>query len=367
MTKRHGFLAALAAVIAACSSSTNSGTAQLVLAPLVDSLFIGDTAPALQVTYYDASGNIQPAGTVTWSSNATSVAQVDPVTGKIHAVGAGTAVISAAANGTTGEALVAVSRTLDLTILLDTVYLMPHDTFTIPVSVRSKSGVQPNVWFTIPGSQAVFMIDSAGRDSGIAAGGPLPFIAHAALGTDTIADTGWTEVVVLTDTTGGRGFFTIYGSVTRHIAASERALNYPRADLTPTFRLRSYVAQGSTTVEAVILTLMDAVTTPGSFVIDSISPSEAFTTDPARSPVCYPPRPWGTWSALFSTFRLDAVSRPAGHLGITQVKPVTGGQAISGSYSFLGQRTDFYTDPLGAVAIRGTFVAPLITTTAACK
>ncbi len=368
MTKRHGYLAALAALIAACSSgTTNAGTPYIVVSPIVDSLFVGDSAPPPQVTYYDASGKQQPTGTIAWSSNATIVATVDSQTGEIHGVGPGTAVITASANGTTGQELVAVSRALDLTILLDTVYLMPGDTFTIPISVRHQNPAPPTVWFTAS-SNSVFSIDSAsGRDSGKAAGAPLPYVAHARLGTDSIVDTGYTQVVVLTDTTGGKGFFTVYGSVIRHVAATARGLNYPRGDQTPTFRLRSYVNQGTSTVEVATLVQLNAVTAPGSFGIDSISPAEAFTTNPSQNPFCYPPRSWGAWSALFGTFRIDALSRPAGHLGITQIRSVTGGKAISGSYSFVGQRTDFYTDPLGAVAIRGTFVAPLITTTAACQ
>lgn len=366
LTKRLGLLAALAAIAAGCSNSPSSGSPYVVLSPLVDSLFVGDSAPAPQVTYYDASGNVQPPGSVSWSSSATSVVQVN-ASGKIHAVGPGTAIITATTNGASGQALIAVSRTLDLTILLDTVYLMPHDTLTIPLSVRYNAPGSPTVWFSAPGN-AVFSIDSAtGFDSAKAPGGPFPFIAHAILGADTIADTGYTEVVVLSDTTGGKGLFTIYGSLNRHVFAAQRALNYLSGSSAPTFRLRSFVTVGGSTVEAVVLTLLSQVTTPGSYTIDSISPTEAFTTDPAKSPVCHPVRPWATWSALFTNFRIDAVSRPSGHLGITQVVPVTGGLAISGSYSFTGQRTDFYTDPLGAVAIRGTFVAPLITTTAACN
>jgi len=367
MPQRLAPLAAMAALIAACSNSTTSGSPDVILSPLVDSLFVGDSATALQVTYHDAAGNTQPAGTVTWSSGAPTVATVDAASGVIHAVGPGSAVISAVANGTTGQALVAVSRRLDLTILLDSVYLMPTDTFTIPVSVRHQATGTPTVWFTAP-SNAVFAIDSAsGRDSAKSPGAPLPFIAHAALGADTIVDTGYTSVVVLADTTGGVGYFTVYGSVVRQVAAGERALNYRRADRSPTFRVRSFVNQGNTTVEAVIITLLDSLSGPGVYAIDSIAPAEAFTTDPSKSPVCYPARPWGTWSALFSGFRLDAVSRPAGTLGITRVVPVVGGKAISGRYTFLGQRTDYYTNPLGAVTIRGTFVAPLISTTSACQ
>ena len=58
-----------------------------------------------------------------------------------------------------------------------------------------------------------------------------------------------------------------------------------------------------------------------------------------------------------------AISRPGGSITVTQIVPVPGGFAISGRFSFLAQRTDFYTDPLGLLPIRGTFVAPLTTRT----
>jgi len=50
----------------------------------------------------------------------------------------------------------------------------------------------------------------------------------------------------------------------------------------------------------------------------------------------------------------------AGSLSITQYAPAVGGGAIiSGRYLFRAQRADLYTDPLGVLTIRGTFVAPL--------
>ena len=51
---------------------------------------------------------------------------------------------------------------------------------------------------------------------------------------------------------------------------------------------------------------------------------------------------------------------------IRKVIAVTGGSAISGSFVFVGQRADFYTDPSGRLAIQGDFVAPLITNTTTC-
>ena len=43
------------------------------------------------------------------------------------------------------------------------------------------------------------------------------------------------------------------------------------------------------------------------------------------------------------------------------VDSIQHGMAISGRFTITVQRGDLYDDPLGALAIRGTFVAPLIT------
>src|SRR3989441_622803 len=126
----------------------------------------------------------------------------------------GIAFLLATVQGTNGIALVVVSNTLDLTLLLDTVYLMPNDTLTVPVAVQKKIvPPAPVVWFERPTS-AIFNIDSAsGRITALAQGGPVPYIVHA----DTIADTGAVQVLSLTDTTGGKFFYSVLGSVITHV------------------------------------------------------------------------------------------------------------------------------------------------------
>ena len=61
-----------------------------------------------------------------------------------------------------------------------------------------------------------------------------------------------------------------------------------------------------------------------------------------------------------------ALSRLGGVVTITQDVPVANGRAISGRYDFQAQRTDEYTDPLGTLPIRGTFVAPVVTDSGPC-
>lgn len=342
------------ALIAACGESGPAASPRVVVAPLLDSLFVGDTWPARSATYLDARGDTQPAGPVRWASRDTNVARVDSVTGEIVGRGAGTAILEARANGVTGTAFLVVSRVLDLSLLLDTIYLMPGDTFTVPVTVRDKDGSPPVVWFETS-LNGVFTIDSAsGRVTATGFGGPLPFTAHA----DSVTAGGVVEVAQLTDTIGGKGSFSVLGTVIRRARSGARAVHYRRQGDTVTFRVSLPVqtSQGIV-VENVLITLRDSVHAPGLFPIDSISRTELLSG--GADPICRPPRPWALWS-IQTNPPLRALSRRGGSLVITQVIPVVHGRAISGRFVFTGQRADLYDDPLAALPMRGTLVAPLV-------
>src|SRR5262245_28013103 len=161
--RRLGVFLFLAASAACSDGGGPSGSPRLIVTPILDSLFVGDTAPpgAFTVTYIDAAGDTQPAGIVRWSSLKPTVATVDSVTGQVVAAGAGDAVITARANGIQGAALVVVSRTLELTLVLDTLYLMPGDTITIPVRVLKQGGAPPAPWFESSLNPAIYAVDSA--------------------------------------------------------------------------------------------------------------------------------------------------------------------------------------------------------------
>jgi hypothetical protein len=253
-----------------------------------------------------------------------------------------------------------VSNALEISILMDTVFLMPGDTFTVPVNVVRRGGSPPPARFTPSLNAGVYTIDTVtGRVTAVAAGSPVRLIARA----DTVADTGAVAVMVLSDTLGGRGFFTVLGTVTRRTGAVARAVNYRRQGDTLSFRLNFSISSGGQVVENVVVTLRSPVTAPGTFAIDSITPTEAFGT--GSDFVCRPTRPWGLWSQRATT-ELVALSY-AGTIGITRVTAITNGQAISGSFSFDSRRTDYYDDPLGRLAVRGTFVAPLIADNRPCN
>ena len=364
--QRAGLVIAAAALVVACNDVGGPrGQPRVVVYPLLDTVFVGDSTVAHQITYYDANGAVQNPGTILWSSSDPTILTVDAATGTATGLKAGTALVIATAKGVQGSSLGVVSPNFQLTVLLDSLFVMPNDTISVPVQVDHKAAGTPTVWFRAA-SNAVFAIDSStGIVTAIAAGGPLPFVAFAALGPDTAADSGTVEVVSLSDTTGGKAYYTMFGTLTRGVKVAARGLNYRRSDDTLTFRLSNALSQLGTVVEAVILTSKVALMAPTTIVIDSISPTELFTGGSDAS--CRPVRNWGLWSVLTNFGELDALSRPGGSITVTQIVPVTGGQAISGRFAFQGQRYDFYNDPGGQLTIRGSFVAPLITNANTCR
>jgi hypothetical protein len=328
-----------------------------VVLPLVDTLFTGDSLAARSATYYDAGGKAQP-GTATWTTSAPSVATVNAATGVIHAAGPGSAVITATINGKAGPGLVIVTAPLSLTLLLDTIVLLPQDSLVVPALVRRQGGSPPAPWFSTA-TAGLFTIDSAtGRVVGISTSAALPFSVHA----DSLSVSGSVQVLSPGDTAAGKGGYTVFGSVTADRRATARAENYTRTGGAATFRLALKVAVGNVTVESVNLTALTPVSGPDSIPLDSLSVSEAQGT----AFICQPQRSVGLWTLNTSNSTILGVSRPGGWIVIRKVLPVTGGSVISGSFYFVAQRADYYNDPSGQLTVRGDFVAPLITNPTTC-
>jgi len=271
-------------------------------------------------------------------------------------------VINASAHGTPGGAFIIVSDTLDITLQLDTVYLLPGDTLSVPVTVLKRTPVPTAaVWFTAP-SNAQFSIDSAsGRITATAtSGGPSRYIVHA----DSLADTGAVYVMSLSDTTGGKMFFSIGGTVVTHVGASAVAVNYRATSGKLAFQLLGRVAPSGSVLQRVEIILPDSVIAADTtFAIDSLNPGEDSTNAHGFVAECSPPRPWAFWLA---PNRIVSYSRRGGTLGVLRIVPIPNGQAVSGHFSFTTQRTDLYTDPLGELSVTGSFVVPLVTSTTVC-
>ena len=361
---RRVWIATAAAAVACFDTSGSGPQPRLVLSPLLDTVFVGDTQPPFVVTYFDAAGAPQPVGPVTWRSDRPAVATVNAA-GRVAGVSRGESIVSATAGRATGRALVIVADTLQVTLLLDTIYLMTGDTITVPVEVLKRGGGAPAPSFAVsPPAPAIVTIDSDGLVTAVSNGGPIRFVVQA----DTVADTGWVHVIAPFDTTmaRSRAYFTIFGTVIRRLNAEVRALDYRLRDGTPAFRVGILVERQEQTVENVVMTLPDSLAGPDVFVLDSISPEEA-TGAGGRDFVCQPDRSWGIWGSVAFNPPLNALSRPGGELSVTQMEPVTGGFVVSGRFVFDAQRMDFYDEPGGLLPIRGTFVAPLVTNVTTCQ
>jgi hypothetical protein len=296
---------------------------------------------------------------VIWGSADSTIAKIDSLSGAITGRKRGAAVIFVQAQGLSGGALIVVLDTLDITLLLDTVYVMPGDTLTVPVIVK-KSNFPPAaaVWFKAP-TNSKYTIDSlSGQITALDSGGPIPYIVHA----DSLADTGAVYVLSLTDTTGGKVFFSVRGTVISHVGGPAQAVNYRASNGGQAFQLSGrYIPNG----QLVQITRPDAVIAVGAYPIDSLNPAEDAPSLTAPPAICAAPRPWALWET--STRRIFAYSRRGGTLGVTQIVTVPHGQAISGRFTFTAERTDFYTDPLGVLSITGSFVAPLVTSNTVCR
>jgi hypothetical protein len=351
----------LVVVAAACGDGSGpSGSPRLLVKPVLDSVFAGDTGVTHRVIFLSAAGDTIAPGPVRWSSLGPTVFTVDSVSGKITALHPGIAILVGTASAVSGRALVVVSDTLQLTALLDTIYLLPNDTITIPVVVQRKGGSPPAPWFATANA-AIDTVDSASGLVTSRATGTARYFVH----TGTLADTG-TIVVRPADTAtaNSRSFFSVSGTANRRVGGLAYAINYTQHGGAPAFQLRPFSQSGATVEDNLLFAILSAVDSARTFVIDSISPLEAFGA--GADPVCRPPRQWATWTTFTVSPWVTGLSRHTGLLTITKVVAAPGGTAVAGRFQFLAQRTDMYHDPLGAVVVRGTFVAPLNTNTSAC-
>ncbi len=363
--KRTLVWAALCGVLLACGLDVGPlGSPKLILTPVLDTMFLGDLLIKRQVTFIDAHGNLADPGQVVWSTHDTAVITVEAATGKITGHGPGNAVLLADVQGAEGFAVIVVSPQLKVTLLVDTVFMMPGDTWTMPVDVKHEAPGTPVVWFGAA-SNAAFGIDSAsGLVTTNAVGGPFPLVAHAALGSDTVTDGGTVEVLQPPDTVASEAYYTIFGTVQRARRVSVRGSIYPRRGDTLTFRLRLSTIQNGSAQEAVDLVLRTPPAGAAVFPIDSISLAEGPSS--STDPFCRPPRNWGAWFTVTSLTRLEALSRTGGNVTIMQIVTVPHGLVMSGHFYLPAQRTDRYDDPSGVLPIRGSFVAPVITDPSPC-
>jgi len=373
--KRYVFAMSLAAATAlgCVNLSDNNPSLVFVVAPVLDSVFVGDTLPPRAVFLQDGSGNHLDPGPFQWSIRPTSVATVD-ASGRIAGKGKGAAlVVATRPDSIASGAVVIVSRQLEMTLLLDTLFLMPGDTITVPLAIVQKTPAATTLRFDTSATPGVYTIDTTGPTAGLltahATGGPVRYVVRLTNGTDSIADTGAVVVVSLTDTSeDGKFYMTAFGTGIRHQSGGAFGAHYQKLNGKLAFRLVDTLTRNAAK-ETVLITLRDSILGPGTFEIDSIGLREVDAPLGQLSPYCNPKRPWAVWSSIPLDINLPpiyayshgtATDSVAGQLIITQYAPAVGGGAIiSGRYLFRARRLDLYGDPLGAETIRGTFVVPL--------
>src|SRR5256714_2434013 len=309
--------------LAACGDlGVPGGRGAVGVSPVLDSVFVGDRLPPRRVLYVTPNGNPASPGQVIWASSDTAIAWIDSLSGGITGRKRGAALITARAQGLTGLALIVVSDTLDITLLLDTVYVLPGDTMTVPVVVLKSNEPPPaTVWFKAP-SNSAYSIDSAsGRITALAPGGPIPCIVHA----DSLADTGAVYVMHLADTTGGKIFYSVSGTAITHVGGPAHAANFVATSGRRAFQLTGTFAPNGVTTQRIKITQPDSVISAGVYAIDSVSPDE----DPFSSPAtCAAPRPWAVWSALNPS--IDGFSRRGGTLVVIQICNLPHAHAVTG-------------------------------------
>ena len=380
--RRYLFAVTIAAA-AACFDVSSPLPPALILSPVLDSLFVGDTLAPRAFAYYNTDGQRANPGPLTWTIGPNSVATINPTTGVIHGVGKGVATVTATGGQATGIALVAVSRPLDLTLLLDTIVLMQQDTFTIPVAVQKKDvAATDTVWFDPSSSSGVTINTSTGLVTAVTSGGAVRYVAHVTSGgADTVSDTGAVVVLGLADTTAaGYSFQTVFGTAIRHEGGPAVGVSFPRLNGKLGFLLLTRaLSPDNSLLDSTIVIVPDSVIGGNvTFDVDSIGPAEASGSRAGRlDPLCNPPRPWAFWRSAHNVAPLYFIvayshgtpaDSVAGSITITQFANVSsGGAIISGRYRFITQRTDLYTDPLGVETTRGTFVVPLLTRQGFCQ
>ena len=363
---------------AACFDVSSPLPPILILSPILDSMFVGDSLVPRDMTYYNSDGQRANPGPLTWAIGPASVATINTTTGVVHGVGKGVATITASGGQATGIALVAVSRPLDLTLLMDTVVMMPGDTISLApfLAITQKVPNPTTLTFDPSPDPTLYTIDASGVITAQNNSAAARYVVHLTDGTTTAVDTGAVLVLVLTDTAERGHFFeSVVGTAIRHHGGVATAITFPRLNGKLGFQLvDTALTTDSTLFDSTNVVVPDSVLGKRAFEIDSVSPQEVGIAGSLLDAKCRPPRPWASWSSAhfvdprfqIFTFSHGTLSDSAGVLMITQYVPVPNGVIISGRYTFVAQRTDLYNDPLGAEEIRGTFVAPLRTRQDVC-
>src|SRR2546427_5525099 len=336
---RLWFAWAPCAALAACVEAT-SLPRFVALDRILDSVFVGDLTTLPNVTYFDGDKLQTPsASAVTWQSSDPTIMAVNSPPGKIQGLTRGNALVIATVQNVQGSAIVAVSDPVDITLLLDTLYLLPNDAMTIPTIIVHRDVADPVVTYSAPVNNSFTVDPNTGLATATAVpGGPFDYTVTAQAASATATASGRVYVLDPNSVGAGKAFFTVVGPtlLTRavgHVNASPEAVNYTRTNGNPGFRMLATHASLTSSEQVAQVTLLAQVTTfPATFPIDSISPIEATTR--AGDAACVPPRAWAGGSSTAST-PYSGLPSPGQRLSAHQIVPdAPAGQVMSGPSAY---------------------------------
>ena len=354
---RPWFAWALCAALAACTQST-SLPKFVALDPIFDSVFVRTQKPLPSVIYFDGDKlQTPPASAVTWQSSDPTILDVNNPPGQMRGLKRGTAFAIATVENIQGSEIVAVPDTVDITLLVDTLYLLPGDTMTIPTIILHRDPPLPTVSYDPSPDPTVYTVDANGRVTATSTpGGPIAYTVHA----NDVSATGKVYVLDPTNPASRKAFFSVVGpsvvgAAVSHLDASPQVISYTSTSGNPAFRIS---AAASSSEQVVQVTVPQAVgTTPPAFAIDSITPADSST--------CTPPRAWAIWSTPTST-AYSGNPDPGQQISITRLVSDGGsGLVAGGRFAYRARRGEVYLSPLSILKITGVFVARL-TTASSC-
>ncbi|MBA2683690.1 MAG: Ig-like domain-containing protein [Gemmatimonadaceae bacterium] len=151
------------------------GVSSVRVSPASAAIKVGETVH-LQADALDASGNVLPGRTVTWTSTNTDVATVDN-TGLVTGVGAGATTITATSEGKSGTAGIAVAAAVaaSITVAPTNVTITTGQTSQLTATVKDANGVVISgalVTWTVDHSN-IALVSSTGLVTGQAQGSAI--------------------------------------------------------------------------------------------------------------------------------------------------------------------------------------------------
>ena len=352
--RKHTTVVGVVLFALACDLGSHVGDipVRVDLTPAVDTVLVGQQSTSLVARVFNAGDKEIPDPTIRWSSTETSVAVVDTATGAIRGVRAGSTEVIARAGLVADTAEILVVNVLEVQLALDTILLAPGDTFTVVATIRSFDGSNPPPPVFRGGVPSVATIDSVTGLVTALGPGSAPFSATV----DTVSATGRVSVFQITDTVFGALHASFEGSIQTQFMFSARAFNHPN-DVGGTM----FQVAASTADELLALVFLDSLTSSTTRTVGTLTPADI---GPTTDPICRPTTSFGYFRQ--APTGITALSIEGGTLYARLLGPVPAGQALSGRFDLMLQRTDIDGEA-GQARLRGTFVVPLVSLTSCPK